>query len=62
MTVKLNKDLSEKVAKAAAAGGYSSPEEFVRHVLETACAKFADDQPDGDDDVVRRLRGLGYID
>ena len=60
MTVKLNKELWDKVAQAAAAAGYSSPEEFIEHVLERACAKLADDQPD--QEVVRRLRGLGYID
>lgn len=60
MTVKLNKDLGAKVAQAAAAGGYSSPEEFIEHVLEQACAKVADDEPD--EEVVRRLKGLGYID
>ena len=60
MTVKLNKDLSAKVAQAAAAAGYSSPEEFVEHVLEREVAKIADDQPD--EEVMRRLRGLGYID
>jgi hypothetical protein len=60
MTVKLNNDLWAKVAKAAAAGGYSSPEEFIEHVLEREVAKFAEDQPD--EEVVRRLRGLGYID
>ena len=60
MTIKLSKELWAKVAKAAAAGGYSSPEEFIEHVLERECAKLADEQPD--EEVVRRLRGLGYID
>jgi hypothetical protein len=45
--------------RQSAAGGYSSPEEFVEHVLERECAKLADDQPD--EEVERRLRGLGYI-
>ncbi|MGA3040478.1 MAG: hypothetical protein ABSF54_06805 [Bryobacteraceae bacterium] len=60
MTLKLKKDLWAKVAQAAAAGGYSSPQEFVEHVLERECAKLADDQTD--EEVVRRLKGLGYID
>jgi metal-responsive CopG/Arc/MetJ family transcriptional regulator len=60
MTIKLKKELWAKVAQAAEAGGYSSPEEFIEHVLEREVAKLADDQPD--EEVVRRLRGLGYID
>jgi hypothetical protein len=60
MTVKLTKDLWARVAQAAAAGGYSSPEEFIEHVLERECAKLADGPPD--EGVVRRLKGLGYID
>jgi hypothetical protein len=60
MTVKLKKELWARVVQAAAAGGYSSPEEFIEHVLEREVGKLADDQPD--EEVVRRLKGLGYID
>ena len=60
MTVKLTKDLWAKLVQAAAAAGYSSPEEFVEHVLERECAKLADSELD--EGVVRRLKGLGYID
>ncbi|HUO29046.1 MAG TPA: hypothetical protein VMU80_07515 [Bryobacteraceae bacterium] len=60
MNVKLKKDLWEKVVKAAQAAGYSSPEEFVEHVLERAAAKI--DQEQADQEVINRLKGLGYID
>jgi hypothetical protein len=60
MTVKLSNDLWAKVAAAAAAGGYSSPEEFIEHVLERECAKL-EGEP-ADDETLRRLKGLGYID
>jgi len=60
MTIKLKRELAAKVTQAAAAGGYSSPQEFIEHVLEREVAKVADDEPD--EEVVRRLRGLGYID
>jgi hypothetical protein len=59
-TIKLKKDLWMKVKKVAAAGGYSSPEEFVEHVLEREVAKLDDAQ--SDEEIVRRLKGLGYID
>jgi len=60
MTIKLKKDLWEKVKKAAAAGGYSSPEEFIEHVLEREAAKVADAGADAE--ILARLKGLGYID
>ncbi|MGA2590152.1 MAG: hypothetical protein ABSH32_09575 [Bryobacteraceae bacterium] len=60
MTVKLKKDLWMKVKKVAAAGGYSSPEEFVEHVLEKEIAKLADAESDAE--ILHKLKGLGYID
>ena len=39
-TIKLNKELWAKVKKCSEAGGYSSPEEFVEHVLEKELAAF----------------------
>jgi hypothetical protein len=59
-TIKIKKDLWIKVKKVAAAGGYSSPEEFVEHVLEREVAKLDDAQ--SDEEIVRKLKGLGYID
>jgi hypothetical protein len=60
MNVKLNKDLAGKIKKVAAAGGYSSPQEFVEHVLEREVAKLDDAQ--SDEEILRKLKGLGYID
>jgi len=59
-TIKLNKNLWSKVKKVAAAGGYSSPQEFVEHVLEREIAKLEDAQ--SDEEIVKKLKGLGYID
>jgi hypothetical protein len=58
--IKLKKDLLAKVKRVAAAGGYSSPEEFIEHVLEREIAKLDDAQ--SDEEIVRKLKGLGYID
>jgi len=58
--IKLKKDLLNKVKKVAAAGGYSSPEEFIEHVLEREIAKLEDAH--SDEEIVRKLKGLGYID
>jgi hypothetical protein len=59
-SIKVNNELWARVAKAAEAAGYSSAEEFVAHVLEREVAKLEQDQPD--EEVLRRLKGLGYID
>lgn len=66
MTIKLKKELWVKVVQAAQAAGDSSPQEFVEHVVEREAAKIAEVKPDEeaqpDEEVVRRLKGLGYID
>jgi hypothetical protein len=59
-SIKLKKDLWAKIKRVAAAGGYSSPEEFVQHVLEREIARLDDDQ--SDEEIVSKLKGLGYID
>jgi predicted DNA-binding protein len=58
--IKLKKELWNRVKKVADAAGYSSPEEFVAHVVEKELAKLEDAQTD--EDIVNRLKGLGYID
>jgi len=58
-TIKLNKELWEKVKKCSAAGGYSSPEEFVEHVLEKELASL--DESESDEEIARKLKGLGYL-
>jgi hypothetical protein len=57
--VKLNKELWERIKKCAEVAGYSSPEEFARHVLEREVAKLEDAQ--SDEEIARKLKGLGYI-
>lgn len=59
-TMKLNKDLMTRVRKCSEAAGYSSPEEFVEHVLERELAKLED--AGSDEEIVKRLKGLGYLD
>jgi metal-responsive CopG/Arc/MetJ family transcriptional regulator len=59
-SIKLDKELWAKIKRVSEAAGYSSPEEFVQHVLEREIAKLDDAQ--SDEDIVKRLQGLGYID
>lgn len=59
-TIKLKKEMSQRVERCAKAGGYSSPQEFVEHIIERELAKLEDAQTD--EDIVKKLKGLGYID
>ncbi len=57
--VKIDKQVWEKVKKVAAIAGYSSPEEFVHHALEKEIAIL--EEADSEEDIKKKLRGLGYI-
>ncbi|OGL40023.1 MAG: hypothetical protein A2042_00275 [Candidatus Schekmanbacteria bacterium GWA2_38_11] len=57
--IKLNKELLEKVKKYAAIAGYSSVEEFITHALEKEIAKL--EEADSEDEIKKKLQGLGYI-
>jgi len=58
-SIKIDKDLLEKVKKFAKIAGYSSPEEFVTHALEKEIAKL--EESDSEDEIKEKLKGLGYI-
>jgi metal-responsive CopG/Arc/MetJ family transcriptional regulator len=57
--VKLDKELMDKVKKYAELAGYSSPEEFVTHCLEREISRL--EESDSEDEVKKKLKGLGYI-
>ena len=61
--IKLDDDLLEKVKKCAVLAGYSSPDEFVIHVLEKEVAAILGSGAESEDEeeVRKRLKGLGYI-
>ena len=57
--IRLDKELYEKVKKYADIAGYSSVEEFVVHALEKELSRF--DDAESEEEIRKRLRGLGYI-
>lgn len=64
--LKLEDDLYDKLKKCASAGGYASPEEFATHVLEREVDKIlsgteGDREREAEEEVRKRLQGLGYI-
>ncbi len=58
-SVKLNKDLWAKVKRVSDAAGYSSPQEFIEHVLDREISKL--DEAQSDEEIVLKLKGLGYL-
>ncbi len=57
--VKLDSDLVAKIKRYAEIAGYSSAEEFITHALEKELAKLAD--AGSEEEIKKRLQGLGYI-
>ncbi|OGD24453.1 MAG: hypothetical protein A2Y56_07080 [Candidatus Aminicenantes bacterium RBG_13_63_10] len=57
--IKLDKALLDKVKKLSELAGYSSVEEFVAHCLEKEISKL--EESDSEEEVKKKLKGLGYI-
>ena len=58
-SVKLDKELVARVRRYSEIAGYSSVEEFITHALEKELAKL--DDAKSEEEIKKRLRGLGYI-
>jgi len=57
--IKIDDNLYDRVKKVAQIAGYSSPEEFIVHIIEKELS--AVESGDDEQQVIERLRGLGYI-
>ncbi len=57
--VKLDKHLLEKVKRYSEIAGYSSVDEIITHALEKEIAQL--EEADSEEEIKKRLQGLGYI-
>jgi hypothetical protein len=57
--IKIRRELHDRLAKLAAAQGYSSTDEFILHILEKT-AREAEESL-SENQVRERLKGLGYL-
>lgn len=57
--VKLDRELLARVRRYSDIAGYSSVEEFITHALEKELALL--EEADSEDEIRKRLQGLGYI-
>ncbi|MFQ5900216.1 MAG: hypothetical protein ACE5IH_01515 [Thermodesulfobacteriota bacterium] len=57
--IKIDNELLKKAKEFAAKAGYSSVEEFVNHIIEKEISEL--DKSDSEDEIKKKLQGLGYI-
>lgn len=57
--IRIDKELLRKVKMYAEIAGYASVEEFITHTLEKEIEKLED--AGSEEEIKKRLRGLGYI-
>ena len=57
--VKLDKDLMRRIERSSRLTGYSSPAEFLTHAVEKELLLLED--ADSEEEIRKRLQGLGYI-
>ena len=57
--IKLDKALLARAKRYADLAGYSSVDEFITHLVEKALATL--DAADSEQEIRRKLKGLGYI-
>jgi 4-hydroxy-3-methylbut-2-enyl diphosphate reductase IspH len=58
--IKIEGELWDRVKKVAETAGYATPEEFVTHVIEKELSAIEGGAED-EEEIKKRLQGLGYI-
>jgi hypothetical protein len=58
--LKLKKKTWDRVKRVAEAAGYSSPQEFVEHIIEKELDRL--EEGESNEELMKKLKGLGYID
>lgn len=61
MKLRLDDAMMDRIRKVAGAGGYSSPEEFVMHVLRRELDSIAPQDGESEEEIRRKMEGLGYM-
>ncbi len=61
LKLKFDSATFDRIKKVSEAGGYSSPEEFLIHVVERELDSLDPDQGESEEEIRRKMQGLGYI-
>ena len=61
LKLKIDDIFMDRLKKVAGAGGYSSVDEFVLHILERELGKLDPKEGESVEAIRKKLEGLGYI-
>ncbi|MBD3278433.1 MAG: hypothetical protein GF388_09040 [Candidatus Aegiribacteria sp.] len=61
LKLKLDGDTLNRLKKVADAGGYSSAQEFVIHVIERELDTLAPEEGESEEEIRKKMEGLGYL-
>jgi hypothetical protein len=59
-SIKIQKKTWDRVKRVSDAAGYSSPQEFIEHIIDKELEKL--EEADSNEKLLEKLKGLGYID
>ncbi len=61
LKLKIENELNQRLEKVSDAGGYSSVEEFILHVVERELEKLDPGAGESEEEIRKKLEGLGYL-
>ncbi len=59
--MKIDDEMKNRLEKVSEAGGYSSTEEFILQIIERELDKLDPDSDESEEDIRKKLEGLGYL-
>ena len=61
LKIRMEPEMLQRIRKVAKAGGYSSEQEFVMHVLEREMERLDPGDAESEEEIRKKMEGLGYI-
>ena len=61
LKLKLDSATIERIKKVSEIAGYSSPEEFILHIIDRELDAIDPDAGESEEEIRRKMEGLGYI-
>lgn len=61
LKLKIDGEIKDRLEKVSEAGGYSSVEEFVLHIVERELDKLDPGVGESEENIRKKLEGLGYM-